>query len=303
MNYWIFIASNPGKVLPGGGYLSGAATYDQRMKDGFWGLGEKTAHRTHLKKGDLVVWYLAVPAGVFAGTAKLASDSFELTPEDKQKLGHGIPFYTTDHGVYLEDINKWDQGRNVKDLAPYLEFIKNPDQWGVYLQGGVRQISEEDFKIITSGTPPGSPHPANELQDIEIKAQAQFALEAHLEEFMFKNWANIPWESSLELYQDNEQNGRQFPAGTWSIDFLAIDKKDNALVVIELKRNQTSDATIGQLLRYMGWVQENIAQANQAVRGIVVAKEIDDSLRYAAKNLLNVSLKTYEVRFDLNDFA
>jgi restriction system protein len=103
----------------------------------------------------------------------------------------------------------------------------------------------------------------------------------------------------LELYRDGEQTGQQYPAGTWSIDFLAADKKANELVVIELKRGQTSDATVGQVLRYMSWVRENVATEGQSVRGIIVASEIDDALRYAARGLPNVSVKTYTVTFSL----
>jgi hypothetical protein len=56
-------------------------------------------------------------------------------------------------------------------------------------------------------------------------------LEAHLEDFITRNWSKISWGAALELYQDGEQTGQQFPAGTWSIDFLAVDRKKNELVV------------------------------------------------------------------------
>ena len=69
--------------------------------------------------------------------------------------------------------------------------------------------------------------------------------------------------------------------------------------MIELKRGQTSDATVGQVLRYMNWVKENVAADNQSVRGIIVASDIDDALRYAARGLQNVSVKTYRVEFSL----
>jgi RecB family endonuclease NucS len=103
----------------------------------------------------------------------------------------------------------------------------------------------------------------------------------------------------LELYREGDQTGRQFPAGTWSIDFLAVDAKASELVVIELKRGQTSDATVGQVLRYMTWVRKNLAVKDQNVRGIIVASEIDEALRYAANGLPNVSVKTYSVTFSL----
>jgi restriction system protein len=88
----------------------------------------------------------------------------------------------------------------------------------------------------------------------------------------------------------------------WSIDFLAFDPDNRNLVVIELKRGKTSDATVGQILRYMNWVQENVASKTQVVKGIIIAREVDEALKYAIKSLDNVEVKTYKVDFKLNSF-
>ena len=50
-------------------------------------------------------------------------------------------------------------------------------------------------------------------------------------------------------------------------------------------------------LLYMSWVRENVADGQQ-VRGIVIAKEIDEALRFALKGQ-PVDIKTYEVSFRL----
>ena len=39
------------------------------------------------------------------------------------------------------------------------------------------------------------------------------------------------------------------------------------------------------------------------MRGIIVASEVDDALRYAARGLANVSVKTYTVMFSLQEEA
>jgi len=67
------------------------------------------------------------------------------------------------------------------------------------------------------------------------------------------------------------------------------------MVVIELKRGKMSDATVGQLLRYIGWVQENLAEPGQKTRGIIIASNVDDALRLAVRNLPNVKVLTYRV--------
>jgi len=173
------------------------------------------------------------------------------------------------------------------ELAPKLKFVANPALWGTYLQGGIRQVEEGDYTAITSGSPISAETPFRTTE--ELAAQSLFALEAHLEEFIPYNWSKISWGAALELYREGEQTGRQYPAATWSIDFLAVDQNTNELVVIELKRGQTSDASVGQVLRYINWIKKNLAKPDQNVRGIIVASEIDDALRYAVTGLPNIS--------------
>ena len=81
-----------------------------------------------------------------------------------------------------------------------------------------------------------------------------------------------------------------------------MDRATDGLVVIELKRGRSSDSTVGQVLRYMGWVEENLAKEGQQVHGIIIAQEADDALRYAVKGLKNVSVLTYRVDFKLSPF-
>jgi RecB family endonuclease NucS len=72
----------------------------------------------------------------------------------------------------------------------------------------------------------------------------------------------------------------EFPAGGRFIDILAVDNQGSC-VVIELKLSRGYDRVIGQLLRYMAWVEQNMDSA-KPVRGIIVAKEITDDLKLAA---------------------
>ncbi|MFX0171787.1 MAG: endonuclease NucS domain-containing protein [Candidatus Hodarchaeota archaeon] len=292
---WIFIVTNK---KYDNGTLTGEDIYQQRMKDSFWGIGEKTPNRKNLSKGDNVVFYIGAPSKIFAGQATLATPCLQMEEKDKEKYGHNNPYYTSDFGVLLEDIIIWEQPKSVIDLLPSLSFIENKQFWGTYFQGGVRQLSVEDYNTILgpSRTTISSPL----LQDIEN--QNEFALEAHLEEFIYNNWNNIDWGANLRLFQTEDQDGRQFPAGPWSIDLLAVDKMNDDLVVIELKRGKTSDAVVGQTLRYISWIKENLAEENQHVRGIIIARKVDEALRYAVRGLNYVQIKTYQINFRLNSY-
>ena len=64
------------------------------MRDQFWGLGARTPNRKNIRKGDQVVFYVARPESAFVGTARLASDCFELSAEEQSKLSHDSTFFT-----------------------------------------------------------------------------------------------------------------------------------------------------------------------------------------------------------------
>jgi len=122
----------------------------------------------------------------------------------------------------------------------------------------------------------------------------EFAMERYLEEFIEANFDKISFGAKLELYQDEESSGRQYPTPTGNIDLLAVDKEKNEFAVIKLKKGRTSDVVIGQILRYMGWAKDHLAK-DYNVRGIVIAREKDERLEYTLKLLPNVNLFVYSV--------
>lgn len=298
MTYWIFTVTQ--KKVHNVNY-SPDEILKVRLADQFWGLAEKTPNRKNLEKGDRVLFYVGIPFASMSASATLSSKSFSLNDSQKLAYSHGKDLYTTDYGVLLEDIHVWESPRPVKEIVPSLKFIENKENWGAYFQGGVRQISEDDFFAIQENRKVFQPEFPLSVEAIEN--ENQFALEAHLEEFMSKNWNRIKFDNELERFCVDEQNGQQFPAGPWSIDFLCIDKRTNDFVVIELKRGKSSDSTVGQVLRYIGWVQKNLAKNEQKVRGIIICQDVDEALKYAVMSLPNVSIMTYVVDFKLKQFS
>jgi endonuclease len=131
--------------------------------------------------------------------------------------------------------------------------------------------------------------------------QLSFALEAHLEDFIETNLSQIRFGSrQLRLFESsNGYKGRQFSTEIGPIDLLCKDVNSSDLVVIELKKGRHSDRAIGQCLRYMGWVEKNLAQTGQAVKGIVIAHSEDPNLRYAASQVPSIEIYCFEVSFAL----
>lgn len=131
--------------------------------------------------------------------------------------------------------------------------------------------------------------------------ETAFGLEAQLQEFLAYNIETIQINGKrLTLYVDptSGADGVEFRTPVGRIDVLAQDA-DGGLVVFELKRASAPDHAIGQLARYMGWLKTTIGRG-QSVHGVIVARQINQTLRYSVAAIPNVSLYEYKVQFDLN---
>ena len=130
-----------------------------------------------------------------------------------------------------------------------------------------------------------------------------FHLEKYLHQFMRDNWDSLELGKDWALHEeDGELVGYEYAAGYIGyIDLLAHHRTEPRWLVVELKRGQSSDGTVGQVLRYIGWVQEQLAAPGEMVEGLIVAHGIDDKLRYALKPTCNIGVKLYEVDFRLRD--
>lgn len=143
----------------------------------------------------------------------------------------------------------------------------------------------------------------DDLTETEGGPAVSFGLEQHLHDFMRDNWDMIPLGSDWTLLeQDGEVVGYKYQTGEiGEIDLLARHKSEPRWLVIELKRNQTSDATVGQVLRYVGWVEEHLAGEGETVEGLIIAQSMDERIRYALKHTRGLSLKLYEIEFRLKE--
>lgn len=85
--------------------------------------------------------------------------------------------------------------------------------------------------------------------------------------------------------------------GVGEIDLLCKDKNNN-FVIIEFKKRKGSDETVGQTLRYIGWVKKNLCKNNQKVNGIIVCREYKPKIKYAAEAIGGV-LRYFETPFKI----
>ena len=138
--------------------------------------------------------------------------------------------------------------------------------------------------------------------DSEVSDPSLFYMESQLEDFIIENWDRTEFGSKYDLIEENgELVSQQYKTGIGRIDILAKDKKTDQLVVIELKKNQTSDDTVGQLARYMGWLEDN-KTGGKPTKGIIIAAQYDERLYYALKKLNDSEVYLYQVDFKLKEF-
>ena len=232
--------------------------------------------------------------------------------ENKLILAYGISETSEAKTSWPEEISN-----NKTKISDYLD---NPPRYGdsfVFksytptIQGNEVKYVSDDNQAISNDMLKNN---LNEIVNyykkvfsLEIKKedspinQGLFYMEKQLEDFIIENWNKTEFGKKYDLiYEDGELISQQFPTTIGKIDILAKDKKNKNYVVIELKKNQTSDDTIGQLSRYMGWIRQEKKDEN--VKGIIVAGAFDEKLKYAKSELKNSEAFLYEVDFKIKEF-
>ena len=137
--------------------------------------------------------------------------------------------------------------------------------------------------------------------DEVLEDPTAFALEKHLEHFLVENWSKTELGATYDIYTEERQLvGQQYPSDTGPIDILAISKGKKTLLVVELKRGRASDRVVGQIQRYMGYVKDELAEADQQVKGVIIALEDDLRIRRALSVAQNIEFYRYQLSFKLN---
>ena len=136
--------------------------------------------------------------------------------------------------------------------------------------------------------------------DPVIEDPLAFAMEKHLEDFLVRNWSQTELSREFSIFEeDGEPVGQQYATDAGPIDILAVSKDRKRLLVVELKRGRVSDVAVGQILRYMGYVKEQIAEPDQIVEGAIIALDDDPKLRWALAAMPSVAFYRYQISFKL----
>jgi len=215
--------------------------------------------------------------GVFNAKSARALDHFGLFPDFERGANFADRYIAVN-----EVLNRLAHEHN-------LSLLELDEVFGWFVPG------EEDTEDHNGDGPV-------QIEGETIESVQRFGLEKFLSDFLVYNWEKTSIGQRYELYEEDGDIAQEYSTPIGRIDLLARDRDNADWVVIELKRGRSSDVVVGQLLRYMGWTQENLASEGEAVRGVVIAGDADDRLRYALKPLTDkVTLLTYTVQFDVQE--
>jgi endonuclease len=197
----------------------------------------------------------------------------QASTNDPSRLHH-LAMNASDDLLFKVDSGQFRLYEPGKDSAPIHEFA----------QGDVAR--EEEIAAAAEDEDAAEAQPGS----------SEFLLERDLQRYLAENLECI--ESGLKLYEGDDVRGFEFAAGGGRrIDILAIDRT-GAFVVLELKVSKGYDRVVGQLLRYVNWVRQNLADPGQRVRGIIVCRAMSDDLRLACASIKDVEL--FEYRLSVN---
>ena len=221
---------------------------------------------------------------------------FVLCPDGKgsYKVGEVVGDYSYQEGGVLphrrpvrwrqEIVQRVDMSPTLRNSAGSIGTISN-----------LTRYRDEIERLIQGQAPPSLVATDETVEDPSV-----FALEQHLEDFLVQNWAHTELGKSYDIYkEDGERVGQQYPTDTGAIDVLAISKDRKELLVVELKKGRASDAVVGQVLRYVGYVQDVLATEHQTVKGVIIALDDDLRLTRALSAAPNVDFYRYSVSFKL----
>lgn len=226
------------------------------------------------------------------------------------RKSHYVLLPREDGSVAMHSMKEWLR-QNPEHIPESLDATGSTSQQlraALKKQGWTLQETETEFRLLPPGAAEESSSTLREmLNEPEVSEQSEdgerdtsFGLESQLRDFLAQNLSSIPINGQrLKIYVDpTGRDGIEYPTAVGFIDLLAVDEA-GTFYILELKRGRTPDYTVGQLARYMGWVSQTIGKG-KGVRGVIVAKSISDSMRYAVCVFSNVSLFEYEVSFKLH---
>lgn len=176
----------------------------------------------------------------------------------------------------------------VNNPMAYKHFLGGPKfVFRNYADGTLELYSEE----VHGPNVWAQPISDDEVTGVAELAETSISLERDIEDHLVHCLDTI--EKGLTLVD------RQVSTSVGRIDILAEDQK-GFRVVIEVKDGEAKDSAVGQIARYLGWYTKT---EGKPLRGILIASDFPEGVRYAAAAIPNLTLIAYRVQFSFEQVA
>lgn len=167
-----------------------------------------------------------------------------------------------------------------KSEREWTQYLGDPNQqpdWYGWLMRELNAAPSEAVaaSVVLENEPRIDSLPPTEKLNVQRRQR-----EKQIEDYYEVNLEDIEPGIGLRLYSNSGRPGRQFPTDVGPIDLLCKDRADY-FVVIEIKVGAADDSAIGQIMRYMGWVEKNVRGATGRVRAVLLASSFPDKVHYA----------------------
>ena len=202
------------------------------------------------------------------GTYQDVTDSLEYSTQD-ERANKPNPSKINFDGNVRNNLQSYKNA-----VVRYRKFLNDSG-----FQGGSIEAREliKNSDIITSGE----------------ESIQRFSLERDMQAALRRNVMSL--DPDLRIIDD----GAERAVSSGLIDITCED--NSSLVVVELKAGKADSRAIGQILGYMGDLQDE--ESGKSVRGILVAHDFDQRAKSAARVVPTLTLKKYSIEFKFSDEA
>jgi len=102
-----------------------------------------------------------------------------------------------------------------------------------------------------------------------------------------------------ELFPGYRVFGNEYTINGKRIDLLLEHKTENKLLVVELKAGLADSKVFGQISMYIGPLMQKYP--DKKISGVIIAGEIDDTLKMAILSNNNIKAMTYKMKLTLEE--
>jgi hypothetical protein len=180
-----------------------------------------------------------------------------------------------------------------KTFSEYDKRMSNGIPKAIINQYYIRYLSDYGDNAIIDSIEPEIDVSANSN---EKKETAQFSYEKDLQNSLISQV-----EELFEGYKifGEYSEGIHLRIQDKVTDLVLEHKTENKILVVELKAGLANFGVLGQIYMYMGPL--SLQYPDKEISGVIIAGEIDESLKMACSAINDVKLKTYKMELALED--